>query len=296
VADCSGLANSSGPKTITRPETIADTNITGSVTVASSGVMLKHDCVTDNGREAEASAAIALESNASNFTITETTVRGENAAAGSIEEALRNNYSAPGAVATRDRIENCAECIHQAWTLDDSYVISNGRARAEESGAAHAEVWWYSNNTIVANHDTLLNPSKQTAVIFGESGGGKCVNHETVINSLIAGGGYMFYFCQNNSGNENSSIEIRKNRFARRVCTIEELPNWEGRGGFGCAPEGGGYFGYGKGEGAYFPRGGFFGVLKESEGLFNRGAGWEGNFWDNNLEKQPEQAHCPRCR
>ena len=103
-------------------------------------------------------------------------------------------------MATKDRIENCAECLHQAWTLEDSYVISNGRAHAEESGAAHAEAWWYSNNTIVANHDTLLNPSKQTAVIFGESGGGKCVNHETVINSLIAGGGYMLYFCQNTSG------------------------------------------------------------------------------------------------
>ncbi len=295
VSDCPGLAKSSGPKTITKPETVEDTNINGSVTVAASGVTLKHDCVTDDGQEAEASAAIALNDGASNFAVTESTVRGGNTTSESVEEALRNNYSDSGAVATKDRIENCAECLHQAWTLEDSYVISNGRARAEESGAAHAEAWWYSNNTIVANHDTLLNPSKQTAVIFGESGGGKCVNHETVINSLIAGGGYMLYFCQNTSGDENSSIEIKNNRFARRVCTTKEISNWEGRGGYGCAPEGGGYFAYGAGTGAYFPRGGFFGVLKESEGLYNRGTGWEGNFWDDNLEHQPEQANCPRC-
>ena len=158
MSDCPGLAKSSGPKTITKPETIEDTNINGSVTVAASGVTLKHDCVTDNGEEAEASAAIALNDGASNFTVTESTVRGGNTTSESVEEALRNNYSDSGAVASKDRIENCAECLHQAWTLEDSYVISNGRAHAEESGAAHAEDWWYSNNTIVANHDTLLEP------------------------------------------------------------------------------------------------------------------------------------------
>ena len=295
VSNCSGLAKSSGSKTITKAETIENTNITGSVTVEASGVTLKHDCVIDNGKEAEASAAIGLTNVASDFTVTESTIRGGNTTSESVEEALRNNYSDSGAVARKDRIENCAECLHQAWTLEDSYVISNGRAHAEESGAAHAEDWWYSNNTIVANHDTLLNPSKQTAVIFGESGGGKCVNHETLTNSLIAGGGYMLYFCQNTSGNSNSSVEIKNNRFARRVCAGKELSNWEGRGGFGCAPEGGGYFGYGEGTGAYFPRGGFFGALKESEGLFNRGSGWEGNFWDNNLEQQLEETYCPKC-
>ena len=35
--------------------------------------------------------------------------------------------------------------------------------------------------------------------------------------------------------------------------------------------------------------------MKESEGLFNRGTGWEGNFWDNNLEQQLEETYCPKC-
>jgi hypothetical protein len=36
-------------------------------------------------------------------------------------------------------------------------------------------------------------------------------------------------------------------------------------------------------------------VIAEGEGIYNRGLGWEGNYWDNNLEAQPEQAFCPRC-
>jgi hypothetical protein len=69
-----------------------------------------------------------------------------------------NNYNNAGAVAIKDRFEDCAECIHQAWTLNESYVIANGREKAGEAGAAHTEDWWFSNNTISANDDTLLNP------------------------------------------------------------------------------------------------------------------------------------------
>jgi hypothetical protein len=71
--------------------------------------------------------------------------------------------------------------------------------------------------------------------------------------------------------------------------------NYQGQGGFGCALEESGYFSSGVGTGGYFPRGGFFGVVKESEGLFNREVGWEGNFWDDTLEEQPAQAYCPTC-
>ena len=298
VSDCAGLAKSSGSKTITKAETIENTNITGSVTVAASGVTLRHDCVIDNGKESESSAAIALTESASNFTITESTVGGGNTTSESVEEALRNNYSDPGAVATDVRLENCAECLHQNWILEDSYVIANGRAHAEETGSAHAEDWWYSNNTIVANHDTLLNPSKQTAVIFAESGNGKCVNHETVTNSLLGGGGYMLYFCAASSGNAGSSITIKNNRFARLVCSKGEGEDIELRGGFECTGEPNertGYFDAGAGTGGYYPRGGFFGAVYEGEGIFNRGSGWENNYWDNNLETQAEEAYCPKC-
>ena len=296
VANCAGLAKSSGPKTIAKSETIENTNITGSVTVAASGVTLRHDCVIDDGEESESSAAIVLTEAASNFTIIESTIRGGNATSESVEEALRNNYSDPGAVATRVRLENCAECLHQNWVLEDSYVIANGRAHAEEAGTAHAEDWWYDNNTIVANHDTLLNPSKQTAVIFGQGGGGGCVNHETVTNSLLAGGGYMLYFCVNTKDDAGSSINIRNNRFARLVCAKGEHEDVELRGGGECtgAPnERTSYFNAGAGSGGYYPRGGFFGVVYKGEGIFNQGTRWENNYWDNNHKALPGGSVAP---
>ncbi len=290
VANCAELPKSSGSKTITKSETIENTNITGSVTVTASGVTLNHDCVIFNGGEAEGSAAVVLESAASNFTISNTTVRAENTTSASFEEAIRNNHSNAGAVASKDRFEDCAECIHQLWTLNESYVLANGREKADEDGTAHTEDWWFSNNAIVANDDTLLNPSKQTAVIFAESGGSACSNHEKITNSLLAGGGFVFYFCAHSTGAGSSSIEIKNNRFARQICTKKEIENYERRGGFGCQPEGG-YFEDGEGSGGYFPRGGFFGLVSEGEGLYNQEVGWEGNFWDDDLEAQGEEAY-----
>jgi hypothetical protein len=282
VTDCSALEPAGG-KTITRGETVEGLDITGQVVVDASGVKLNDDCVeVDGGEEAE-SAAVVLENGASDFTISNSTVRGLNTTSESIEEALRNNYSNPGATAIKDRLEGCSECLHQTWTLDESYVDADGEKLADESGRAHAEDWWFDSGTIGANDDTLLNPSKQTAVIFAESGGSECENHETVTNSLLAGGGYMLYLCTHSTGAGTSSIDIKHNRFARMVCAKRKIANEEGRGGYGCAPAGS-YFAYGEGSGGYFPRGGFFGTVYEGEGIYNKGAGWEGNYWDNDLQ------------
>jgi hypothetical protein len=281
VANCAAL-KASGGKTITKSETVEGLDISGEVVIDASNVKLNDDCIEVNGNEEQGSAAVILDNGASNFAISNSTIRGKNTTSQSIEEALRNNYSNAGATATKDRLENCAECLHQTWSISESYVNANGEQKADESGLAHAEDWWFDNGTVSANDDTLLNPSKQTAVIFAESGGGSCQNHETVTNSLLAGGGFMFYFCAHSSGAGSSSIDIKNNRFARMVCTKKEISNFEGRGGFGCGPEGS-YFSYGEGSGGYFPRGGFFGLVYEGEGIYNKGAGWEGNYWDNNL-------------
>lgn len=267
VANCSKL-KASGAKTITDPGTIENVDINGYVVIDASGVTLNHDCVILNGGEAEGSAAVILESGATNFTIANSTVRAENTTSDSFEEAIRNNHSDPGALATKDRLEDCAECIHQLWTLNESYVNANGRAAAS---GVHTEDWWLSNNTISATDDTLLNPQEQTAVIFAESGGGVCENHETVTHSLIAGGGFMFYFCAHSTGPGSSSVEITHNRFAR-CSTKEEYVSKTG--GYRCRG--------GSDKHGYWPKGGYFGEV----GTHYRGAGqrWEKNVWDNNLK------------
>jgi len=299
VLNCSALPKSSGGKTITKAETIEDTNITGGVTVEASNVTFKHDCVVVNGGENIGGAAVVLAQGANNFTITESTVGGTNRTSGSIGEGLRNNYSNPGATATDVRIEYVGTPLHQNWTLEDSYLISNGEQKLAEQGVEHQEDWWFSNNTIVANHDTMLNPSKQTAVVFGETSKGSCSNHETITNSLLAGGGYMLYICANsNNTNNGSTINIKNNRFARMVCGKNERTDVESRGGFECTGEPSelvSYFDAGEGTGGYYPRGGFFGAVYEGVSIFNRGTGWEHNYWDNNLEEQPEETYCPKC-
>ena len=285
VANCAALEPAGG-KTITRAETVEGLDITGDVVVDASGVTLNHDCIEVDGDEATESAAIVLEDGASDFTISNSTVRGLNTTTESIGEALRNNYSDADAVAIEDRLEGCSECVHQTWSVEESYVDADGEEQADESGRAHAEDWWFDEGTISADDDTLLNPSKQTAVIFAESGGGACENHETVTDSLLAGGGYMFYLCTHSTEAGTSSIEIKDNRFARMICANAEIANYEGRGGSGCSPEvpGGSYFFDGEGTGGYFPRGGFFGLVYESEGIYDDGAGWEGNYWDDDLQ------------
>ena len=290
VENCSALPKSSGTKTITHAETIENTDIVGYVVIDAPGVTLNHDCIVFNGGEAEGSAAVVLESAASSFTISNTTVRGENTTSGSFEEAIRNNHSDAGAVASKDRLEDCAECIHQLWTLTESYVLANGRAAA---AGVHTEDWWFDNNTITAHDDTLLNPSKQTAVIFAEASGA-CANHEKVTNSLIGGGGYMFYFCTHASSIGSSTIEIKDNRFARRICTKATIEDVQGRGGWECSGtpnEETNYYDAGEGTGGYYPRGGFFGVASESPETFpsHGGAGWEGNYWDDSLAAQGDE-------
>ncbi len=296
VANCSVLQRASGTTISKAGETVEGKDFDGVVVIDAPNVTLNNDCVEVNGGEAVGSTAVQLEASAENFKITNSTVRGLNTTSESIEAALRNNHQDSGDLAENVRMENCGTCIYYAWTVENSYVNNNGLLRLDESFVNHAEDWYISNSTIVANHDTLLNPSKQAAEIFAAvANDTPCNNHETVRNSLLAGGGYVFYFCAHSSGNAGSTIDITDNRFARMVCTKAVESNYEGRGGFGCTGNPKGYFEDGEGSGGYFPHGGFFGVVDEGEGLYDRGAGWSGNYWDDSLETQPEQNDCRKC-
>jgi hypothetical protein len=294
VANCGALAPDGGTTIGNAGERVEGKDFNGEVIVDAPNVTMKDDCVQVNGGEAVSSSAVLIQSGASGFKIENSTVRGLNERSESIEVAINNISNAePGFTAVGDRIENCGTCLYYAGSLENSYVDNNGLLGLDEKAVNHAEPWYFSNGTITANHDTIYNPAKQAAVIFAAvANGTKCNDHETVANSLLGGGGYVFYFCAHSSGNEGSTIDIKDNRFARLVCTKHE---YEYDNGYEC--EGGrkSYYDAGEGRGGYFPRGGFFGVVAEGEGLYDRGVGWRGNYWDDNLEAQPEQALCPKC-
>jgi hypothetical protein len=299
VQACSAL-KAVGAQTLSTPgERVEGEDITGEVIVAAPDVTMNNDCVEVDGGEEVRSQAVWTEEGAGHFTISNSTIRGLNTTTESIEAAISNDYHNEGDLADGDRIENCGTCIYYDWTVENSYVNNDGLLGLDESFVNHAEPWFIWNSTIVANHDTLYNPSKQAAEIFAQGNTGEgCTNHETVINSLLAGGGYVFYFCAHTSSNAGSTIDIKDNRFARLVCKKAEIEDVQRRGGHECSGtpnESASYFDAGEGSGGYFPRGGFFGVVDEGEGLYDQGSGWEGNYWDNNLEAQPEKAYCPKC-
>jgi hypothetical protein len=274
--ECSALPKSvSGDKTITKAETIEDTDITGQVTVDASGVTLDKDCIVYDGHEASGSSAVILEAGASDFTIADTTVRAENDAADSFEEAISNDSNAAGASASKDRLEDCGECLHQEWSLTKSYVIANGQRVTEETdpGEVHREDWYCNDNTIAAEGNTMLNPYDQTAVIFCDTnlgGGGACSDHVTATGNLLAGSGYMLYPCGNSSSAGTSTMTVKDNRFARCLGATKYE---SGTGGTACAD--------GADANGYWPYGGYFGAATS----YYTGAGqvWEGNYWDDDL-------------
>jgi hypothetical protein len=269
----------SGSKTVTHSgERLENLNIKGSLTVAENvtNVTVNNVCITDNAEDEY--EIVKLEKGASGFTITNSVIRGANATTESAQEALRNGWNNTGAVASSDYIYNCGDCVFGEWKLTNSYVLNNGEAdRPEPSNPngksqAHYENIYFVNSAFVAENDTLLNPESQTAVVFGNTYNGSgysgaCHNRLTVTNSLLAGGGYMFYPCGNATSVGNATMTIKNNRFARCLGTLERPYGSVCKGGFDTH--------------GYYPLGGYYNVVTATYQA--TGWVWEGNLWDDNL-------------
>jgi len=156
--------------------------------------------------------------------------------------------------------------------LKDSYGIAKFVISSN-----HVENVYFNETNLKVVHDTLLNPVEQTAVIFGNSGGGvdvpDCTNRLTVLGSLLAGGGYTLYPCAHAEGAGSSYFNIQGNHFAR--CTTKEGYDSDG----GHHPCVGGFD-----ENGYYPNSGSYGIATD---LFRGSGTWRGNVWDDNLAKIP---------
>jgi hypothetical protein len=99
------------------------------------------------------------------------------------------------------------------------------------------------------NHDTMLNNQPQTAVVFFSVNGGRG-QHDSVTNSLLAGGGYLVYGAHGPTDPRPlDGPRILGNRIAR-------------------SPAGG-----------YFPDGGSAGEAIAIDWPTD----WVGNYWDDTL-------------
>jgi hypothetical protein len=270
VENCSELPKSSGSKTITSPEKIEDTDITGSLVIEAANVTLNHDCVVFDGGGGNG-AAIQLEGSAANFTLSNSTVRAPNSTTSSFEQSVRNDGNAAGGLINSDVLEDCSECLHGRFEATESYILAN--QRLGEKGL-HREDWYLNDSSAVARGDTLLVPENQTAIIFANVANGvehveACTNQLTLEDNLMAGSGEMIQTCGPRATEAvDASLTVKGNRFAR--CLTKPVSEKECSG---PAFEGGDSHGY-------FPEGGWIDLLGEPPW---GSTVWEGNFWDDNL-------------
>ena len=161
-------------------------------------------------------------------------------------------------------------------SITDSYFYIG-----QAVSGAHYEAIYSNDATVDVEHTVIFNPHEQTADVFmntGNGGGGACQNHLTINNSLLAGGGYLFYPCGNADTAGSSHTTITNNRFAR--CTtrpVVDAASGEICQGHGSLSGDGDVVGNSDGRG-YYPRGGFFGP---DAYIFCSQTTWKNNVWDD---------------
>jgi hypothetical protein len=273
---CSSLTPSGNVDAGTAGETIQNMDITGEVAVSAKNVTITNDCISSDGGGTLGSRAVTIDDGVTGTQITHSNIGGANSTAGSIEEALSNNYANANTVADHDYIHNCGECVHGAWTLTNSYVIVNGTVpNCGSECPDHYEDIYCNDSTFVAEHDVLLNPEGQTAALFCDTGGGSggpADNHITLTDSLVAGGGYTLYPQGNSSSVGSSTMDISGNRFARCLTAPVHNDGTECEGGADSH--------------GYWPLGGYYGLV-DTEAIYcppDSGQTWAGNVWDDNNE------------
>ena len=228
--------------------TVENMNITGQVVINASNVTLTHDCVSNDGKATTGSAVVVVEGTGAGAQVDYSDISGADSTSGSVEEAIRSNYATANTIADHDYIYNCGECFHGAGTLTNSYVISNAEINPGQSNEDHYEDIYDGGGAgpLIVDHNTMLNPHQQTAVVFASVDFGDQTTI-TVTNNLMAGGDYVLYGGGSGSGGSVlGPVTVSDNRFSRLY--------YNGGGSLGAA--------------VYFE---------------DSVTAWSGNVWDENL-------------
>ncbi len=145
---------------------------------------------------------------------------------------------------------NCTTGFVGPGTWSNSFVDQTGATIPQE----HYEDIYYGGGggPLIVNHNTMLNPQGQTAVVFASVDFGNQTTL-TITNNLMAGGGYMIYGGGSGSGGSVlGPVTITGNRFSRK----------------------------------YYPDGGYYGL---DSYMTNSVTTWSGNIWDDTLKSAPEE-------
>jgi hypothetical protein len=252
-ANLSTLTPSGSITASTAGQVIENKDVTGQITVAAPNVTIRNVRVTAT---ASGSGSAAISGNQPGLKVINSTVRGSGPGSSTVEAAIRD-YS--GLTVEGSNLTLCNECV-QGWPL----TMKNTYSKVSSIyPGAHAENIYICSGTVNVEHSTLLNEQGQTATVFGDTiCGGK--NNYTVTNSLLAGGGYVFYPQANGSGSGGTTT-ITGNRIAR--CVTASTTSSDGH--HLCKS--------GADSSGYFPGGGGYGVGSYFSGALT----WSGNVWDD---------------
>jgi hypothetical protein len=263
----------SGSLTVTQAgSVISGRQVTGTINILANNVTIENTKVIQNttcgSRTTCGNFAIRIDEGVNGTTIRH--VETSSVAGDTCEHDIRNT----GGTVTIEGayLHACDSNIYAAGptTLKDSFGI--GAIAISED---HVENVYFNETSFTAIHDTLLNPVPQTAVIFGNSGGGNdvtnCSNQLTLQESLVGGGGYTLYPCAHAAKAGTSTLSVQGNHFVRCVSAETYVPNG---GTHPCVG--------GPDSSGYYPNSGSFGIATN----YFSGVGiWRGNVWDNNLAK-----------
>jgi hypothetical protein len=269
----------SGSITVTKPGTVLQNlDVTGNITIEAAGTTIRNVRLTvvDRG---SGTAGIWIEPGAAATKIVSTTIRG--VAARQSPESAIFNHNGESLTLTRAYLYNFADPVEGAVTVADSYLDANG-SYGSGSSIAHVEDIYASDARVVVKHSVLLNPSGQTATIFMDTNGGQGATRGddklTVVDSLLAGGGWTLYPSAKSTSPGTGRMNVSGNRFARCL----SAPVYDKRSGGTSCKRGADTHGY-------YPYGGYYGVAADLYCPPKRNQRWAANVWDDD----GTPIHCP---
>jgi hypothetical protein len=271
----------SGPRVLSRPgQVLRNVYVQGKIWVRAADVTIDNVCVVADGYGQLGSQAIQIEGQADHTLIEHATILGADNGHHSVESDVENDSGRP-ATLEHVNLSYCGECVHGGpWTIRNSYIIANGMQGTSD----HYEDVYCDDTSVRMYHDTALNPENQVAEVFCDTNngsGGSCSDHVSIVDSLLAGGGFLMYACGNATSPGTSSLNVVDNVFAR--CRTQPVRQNRQTGGYACAGTFADTPGAGADKHGYWPRGGYYGVASDTFCPPDGGASvWTDNVWDDN--------------
>jgi hypothetical protein len=199
----------SGGMSISTPGAVVNgLAVTGTINVRASNVTIENSDIADAN---SSNAAVIIASGVTGTLLEHDSIHGTDNASGSLQSAVSDMSGSVNSV-TEDHVYsyNIDRILQGPGTVTNSFNLGNANISGE-----HYESVYEGNGSVTLDHNTLLNPHDQTAVIFLSNDFG-ALGTVQITNNLMAGGDYVLYGDATNVNNYGITSEtVTGNRFSR---------------------------------------------------------------------------------